>query len=112
MRNRSSWWIIIVIMLMLDLYVFQVVKALALETSERTKFIIYAVYWTVSMLSIAFLLLLPYINTDIWPKNVRNYLFAAIAGLFIAKLLAAIFFLVDDVRRGITWILSKMFPEN
>lgn len=112
MRNRSSWWIIIVIMLLLDMYVFQVVKALASGASEKTRLIIYTVYWTVSVSAVAFLLLLPYLNTDAWPKNVRNYLFATIAGLFIAKLLAAIFFLVDDIRRGITWVLSKMFPEN
>ncbi|WP_147202644.1 metallophosphoesterase [Segetibacter aerophilus] len=112
MRNRSSWWIIIVIMLMLDLYVFQVLKALASGASEKTRLVIYVVYWALSVSSIAFLLLLPYLNTESWPKNVRNYLFATIAGLFIAKLLATIFFLIDDIRRGITWVLSKMFPEN
>ncbi|MCW3107552.1 MAG: metallophosphoesterase [Segetibacter sp.] len=112
MRNRSSWWIIIVIMLLLDLYVFQVVKALASGATEKTKLIIYTIYWTLSVSAIAFLLLLPYLNTDSWPKTVRNYLFATIAGLFIAKLLATIFFLIDDFRRGITWVLSKMFPEN
>jgi predicted MPP superfamily phosphohydrolase len=112
MRNRSSWWIIIVIMLMLDLYVFQVLKALASGASEKTRLLIFALYWALSVSSITFLLLLPYLNTDSWPKNVRNYLFATVAGLFIAKLLAAIFFLMDDARRGITWVLSKMFPEN
>src|SRR6476661_7842711 len=110
MRNRSSWWIIVVIMLLLDLYVFQVVKTLASGASEKTKLVIYAVYWTLSVSAIAFLLLLPHLNTDTWPKNVRNYIFATIAGLFIAKLLATIFFLIDDIRRGITWVLSKMFP--
>ncbi len=112
MRNRSSWWIIVVIMLLLDLYVFQVVKTLASGASEKTKIVIYAIYWTLSVSAIAFLWLLPYLNTDTWPKGVRNYIFATIAGLFIAKLLATIFFLIDDIRRGITWVLSKMFPEN
>jgi predicted MPP superfamily phosphohydrolase len=112
MRNRSSWWIIIVIMLMLDLYVFQVLKTLASGATEKTRLLIYTLYWAISVSAVAFLVLLPYLNTDSWPKNVRNYLFATIAGLFIAKLLATIFFLIDDARRGITWVLSKMFPEN
>jgi hypothetical protein len=99
-------------MLILDLYVFQVVKALTSTTSEKTRVAVYAFYWTISISAIVFLLLLPYLNTDTWPKNVRNYIFATIAGLFIAKLLASIFFLIDDIRRGITWVLSKMFPEN
>jgi predicted MPP superfamily phosphohydrolase len=99
-------------MLLLDLYVFQVIKSLASGASERTRVILYSIYWVVSVSAIAFLLLLPYLNTEIWPKNVRNYVFATIAGLFIAKLLATIFFLLDDTRRGITWVLSKMFPES
>lgn len=112
MRNRSGWWIIIVIMILLDLYVFQVVKALASGASEKTRLVIYSVYWTLSIAGVAFLLFLPYFNSESWPKTMRNYLFATFAGLFIAKLLAATFFMIDDARRGITWVLSKMFPEN
>jgi len=99
-------------MLLLDLYVFQVIKALASGASEKTRLIIYSVYWTLSISAVAFLLFLPYFNTDTWPKTFRNYLFATFVGLFVAKLLAAIFFVVDDARRGITWVLSKIFPET
>lgn len=112
MRNRSGWWTIIVIMLLLDLYVFQVIKALASGASEKTKIIIYSVYWTLSVSAVAFLLLFPYFNSDTGPKTLRNYLFATFAGLFIAKLLAAVFFVLDDARRAITWVLSKIFPET
>lgn len=112
MRNRSGWWMIIVIMLLLDLYVFQVIKALASGASEKTKIIIYSVYWTLSVSAVAFLVLLPFFNSDTWPKTLRNYLFATFVGLFVAKLLAAIFFVLDDARRGITWVLSRIFPET
>lgn len=112
MRNSNGWWIVIVIMLLLDLYVFQVVRALTSGASEKTRLIVYSVYWTLSVSAIAFLLLLPYFNSDTWPKTLRNSLFAAFAGLFIAKLLAAVFFLLDDARRSITWVLSKWFPSD
>ena len=112
MRNRSGWWIIIVLMILLDLYVFQVVKALSAGATEKTKLVIYSIYWTLSISSIAFILLFPYLNSDTWPKSIRNYLFATFAGLFIAKLLATVFFLIDDVRRVITWLFNKVFPAN
>lgn len=112
MRNRSGWWMIVVIMLLLDLYVFQVVKGLTSGASEKTRLIIHSAYWTLSVSAVAFLLLLPYFNSDTWPKTLRNYLFATFAGLFIAKLFAAVFFLIDDVRRSITWVLSRVFPET
>jgi predicted MPP superfamily phosphohydrolase len=56
------------------------------------------------------MLVLPYINYENWPKAVRTYVFATIVGLFFAKLIAAIFFLLDDVRRLIMWIMGKVFP--
>jgi predicted MPP superfamily phosphohydrolase len=112
MRNRSGWWMIVIVMILLDLYVFQVVKSLTSEASEKTRLVVYSIYWTLSIAAIAAILILPYLDTDSWPKTLRNYIFTFVAGLFIAKLLASIFFLLDDIRRGITWIISKIFPGN
>lgn len=112
MRNRRGWWMIIVIMLLLDLYVFQVVKVLSSGASEKARIAINTIYWALSISAVTFLILLPYFNTDTWPKTLRNYLFATFAGLFIAKILAAIFFLIDDCRRAVTWLLSRMFPGD
>jgi predicted MPP superfamily phosphohydrolase len=99
-------------MLLLDLYVFQVVKALASGATEKTRLFIYSIYWILSVASMAFLILMPYFDSETWPKTIRNYVFATVAGLFFAKLLAAVFFLLDDVRRGITWVLSKIFSND
>ena len=57
-------------------------------------------------------LFLPFLNTERWPKNLRNYLFATIVGFFFAKLLASVFFLVDDLRRAIQWAVAKIFFRN
>ncbi|MER3463424.1 MAG: metallophosphatase, partial [Chitinophagaceae bacterium] len=35
--------------------------------------------------------------------------FAVIIGLFLAKLIACIFFLIDDIRRGIQWLVGKLY---
>jgi uncharacterized protein len=110
MRNRSGWWIVIVIMLLLDFYVFQVVKALASGSTEKVKFTIYSIYWVVSLLAITMMILLPYLNYATWPKAVRTYVFAVLIGLFFSKLIAAIFFLLDDARRGLMWVMGKIFP--
>jgi predicted MPP superfamily phosphohydrolase len=111
MRNRSGWWIIIIIMLLLDLYVFQVIKALANGASEKTRLIIYSIYWTISIAAVAVMLLLPYLNYESWPKSLRTYLFATIVGLFFAKLVASVFFLLDDIRRGFLWLMGRIFPD-
>ncbi len=110
MRNRSGWWIIVIVMLLLDLYVFQVVKALTSNTTEKTKIIVYSIYWTISIAAATIIFILPYINFEAWPKSARTYIFATILGLFFAKLTASVFFLVDDFRRVIMWIMGKISP--
>jgi predicted MPP superfamily phosphohydrolase len=40
------------------------------------------------------------------------YLFAVIIGIFLAKLVAVLFFLVDDVRRVLVWIYTKVIPQK
>ncbi len=109
MHNRSGWWIVIIIMLLLDLYVFQAVKALAMGTTDRTKMVVYITYWSFSAAAVLFFLSFPFWNSDTWPKIMRNYIMAIFIGLFMAKLLAAVFFLIDDTRRCITWIINKAF---
>lgn len=99
-------------MLLLDLYVFQAVKALASEASEKAKLVIYSLYWGISIAAIILVLLLPFIHTEHWARGVRNYVFATIVGLFIAKLFASVFFFLDDIRRGLTWIILKLLPRN
>src|ERR1700750_1542780 len=103
MRNSGFVWIIALIMISLDIYVFQAIKLVSQTASAKTKMIIYSSYWTVSGLAIIILILLPIINWESWPRSLRNYLFATVVGLFFAKLIAVVFFLVDDIRRLIQW---------
>jgi len=112
MRNAGFIWIVALIMSAIDFYVFQVVKMLCQPASPRTKTVVFTAYWTVSIAIIIIFILLPFMNTERWPKNLRNYLFATIVGFFFAKLLAAVFFLVDDIRRGIQWAVAKVFFRN
>ena len=109
MHSRSGWWIVIIVMVLLDLYVFQAVKALTMGATEKTKLTVSIVYWTFSAAAVVFFLTFPLWNSETWPKTLRNYLFAIFVGIFLGKIFAAIFFLIDDTRRGITWIANKLF---
>ena len=112
MRNAGFILIVALVMAAIDFYVFQVVKMLCQGSSQRTKSIIFTTYWTVSIAIILLFIFLPFFNTERWPKNLRNYLFATIIGFFFAKLLASVFFLIDDMRRGIQWGVAKIFFRN
>lgn len=100
------------LMVLLDIYVFQAVKIIAHPASGRTKTIIYAGYWVLSVAAIVVLLVLPYLHFSHQEKILRTTIFAIILGLFLAKLVAALFFLIDDIRRGIQWIGTRLLSRS
>ena len=109
MRNSPFWWVFISFMLLLDFYVFQAVKLLSQSLSPRFKTVVYSGYWAVSLAAIILLIILPYLKIDKQAWLSRSTLFALLAGLFFAKLVASLFFLLDDLRRGIQWSAGKVF---
>ena len=73
---------------------------------------IYAGYWILSIAAIIVLLILPYLHFAHQARILRTTIFAIILGLFIAKLIAALFFFIDDIRRGIQWATGKFFSRD
>jgi predicted MPP superfamily phosphohydrolase len=97
-------------MLLLDFYVFQIIKLVSQSAGPRTRSIIYVSYWAISVLALIVLFLLPLFEN--FPRSVRSTIFAITIGLFLCKLIASVFFLVDDIRRGIQWLTGKLFFNN
>jgi len=92
MRNASTWWIIAAIMLLLDLYVYQALKTVTQNSSDKARMAIHVTYWVISLLTLAALLSFPYIQALQSSKVFRNYVFAILVGLFFAKLVGSVFF--------------------
>jgi uncharacterized protein len=112
MRSPLGAFIFVSLMLLLDLYMYQAVKAVSQSATPKTKTIILFVYWGISIAAIAGFLLFVLTNPDFMPKKVRTYLFATVVGLFLGKLIAAIFFLIDDLRRIIQWGAGRLFMQD
>jgi predicted MPP superfamily phosphohydrolase len=102
----------IVLMVLLDLYIFQAVKVIAQPAGGRTKMIIYSAYWIISIAAIVVLLILPYLHFAHQEKILRTTIFAIILGMFIAKLVGALFLFIDDIRRGIQWIVERFSKDG
>ncbi len=109
MRSTSTWIIVAAIMLLLDFYVFQALKTVSQSSSERTKNIIFYSYWSLSIATIISVLLFPKLQLLHSSKFFRNYVFAILVGLLFAKIIAAFFFLLDDIRRVLLWTMQKLF---
>jgi hypothetical protein len=112
MRNAGSLWLVAVIMLLLDLYVFWVLRAMSNNLSDKWRIALFSTYWLISLLAVIALLTFPYWRGQMGYKHLTEYVFAIILGLVFAKLLATVFFLVDDIRRGAMWLMSKLFRRT
>lgn len=111
MRRFTGSWIFIIIMLLIDLYVFQAVKVVMQHASPKLKLIVFGVYWFVSAAAVITMLIMPYINIENWPKAFRTYFIAILIGLFLSKALTAVFLIVDDLRRILQWAGGKLFYQ-
>lgn len=111
MRNTNFVWILLVIIIVIDIYVFQALKTVTQNSSHRLRIILFSVYWLLSVCAVMFLLLMPYLHTENWPKTLRSYTFAIIVGLFFSKLVGSIFFIIDDARRFVMWTIGKLFSN-
>src|SRR5687768_8545003 len=99
MRNSPFWLIIIGLMLLLDFYVFQAIKTVSQFAAHKTRAVIFASYWIISIAALFVFILLPFLNLDNFSKGLRSVVFALIASVFFAKLGVAVFLLFDDIRR-------------
>jgi uncharacterized protein len=112
MRTPLGVIIFLGVMLSLDLYFFQAVKNVSQNLSPKTKTIVYGIYWSITLLAVIGFILFVYTEQSYLGRKVRTYLFSIIIGLFLAKMVAVVFFLVDDLRRGIQYIAGKLFFNN
>ena len=112
MRTPLGAFIVVIIMLLLDIYVFFAIKTVSHSATSRTKTIIFFIYWIISILAVLGFLIFIFTGPEFLPKKFRTYLFATAIGLFLAQLVAIIFFVADDIRRIIQWGVAKLLFSN
>lgn len=112
MRTPIGTFIIIVIMILLDIYVFMAIKSVSHSASSKIRTAIFSIYWTVAILCIIGFLVFVFTGPEFFPRKVRTYLFATILCFLFSQIVASVFFLIDDVRRLIQWAAEKAFFRN
>ena len=76
-------------------------------TDKTIRTIVYSVFWAIPLVTVLFIWASSQDLTDNWPKHVRVILSAFIMIMYFSKLLMGSVILIDDIRRGIMWVLSQ-----
>jgi uncharacterized protein len=74
MRNTSGWWIVVLVMLLIDLYVFMAVRTVTQSSGEKTRITVYSIYWLISVAGVVTILLFPYVQAFQTNVIFRNYM--------------------------------------
>jgi uncharacterized protein len=109
MSRLFGSWVFIIILILLDWYVFQSLKLVTQQLPGKWKWLVYGLYWSFTLAAVVIFLAGPLLQIEHWAKNVRIYFFSVLIGLFIAKFISAAFFLMDDLRRVLQWAGGKLF---
>jgi predicted MPP superfamily phosphohydrolase len=110
MRSWRFVWIVPILALVLDLYVFQAIKTVSQGASPRVRSMIHTGYWVISILAILILCFLPYLYRRFtW---LQGYAFFILIGFYLAKILVGVFLLLDDIRRVIQWFAGRLLAAS
>lgn len=104
MRNPVFISILLMVLIAIDFYVYQVLKHLTAGSGSGIRTTVSLLYWTLCIVCLGAFLLFPYIVNPYF----RQYIFSTSMGWMFTQLVMALIFLIDDIRRGTFWAVSKM----
>ncbi len=103
MRNPLFLVILITILILIDFYIYHVLKILMQGASVSTKTTVGLIYWALCIMSLGSFLLFPYITNPYF----KQYFFSIGMGWVLTQIFMVLFFLVDDLRRGAFWTMGQ-----
>ena len=110
--NRQLFSLVfILILLLLDVYIFQLIKTLTLSSSEATRKTIHFIYWGINFLTLGGIVVYNFFPADQIPYTFRQFLLTWAFMLYVAKIFGALFLIIDDIIRLFTWIYYKINPS-
>ncbi len=105
MRTKLILFFLILVFVLVDIYVFQALKTAWDIQSIGLRYFIWGLYWLIAVAGWLGVYFLPRLF-DGGSGKAKFVLITLLFGLFIGKLLVVIFLLIDDLRRGGTWLFS------
>ena len=105
------FFLVAFIYLLIDFYVFQVVRQLTDEQPVSRRWIYFGIYWLVTLVSWSGIFLYARLDPADF-KNLRLILLSMFFVNIVAKVFAVAILLVDDLRRGTLWLVELLSPSE
>lgn len=101
------------LIIVIDYYAYQAFKTIFLSSSPTFQKALKIIYFSITCLVLLALLVYNFANPDGIGRHARTFLLSFIFINVLAKTLVAVFVLIDDLQRGVRWIVKKLAnPEE
>lgn len=107
MRSPGRFLIFAFIVLILDLYAYQGFRTIISNFNVKLRTALSTGYWVISALTFLTIVIFAVTSFDFLSYRARNYIFAILVGVFLAKFIAVVFVLLDDIIRLVRWIILR-----
>ena len=103
MRKPLFLVVLITVLILIDFYIYHVLRILTQGASNGTRTTVGLIYWALCIMSIGSFLLFPYITNPYF----KQYIFSIGIGWVLTQVCMVLFFLMDDLRRGAFWTMGQ-----
>jgi predicted MPP superfamily phosphohydrolase len=104
MKNPVFVFVLITLLILIDFYIFHVLKIMLNGASAGVKIAVSYGYWFLCAASLGSFLLFPFVVNPYF----RQYVFSIGIGWVITQITLVLFFMVDDLRRGTFWTMGQV----
>ena len=92
--------------LLIDYYFFQAVLLVSKNWPPIWKFVARYGFWVPTILSVLALFWWTFDDPYRYSANVRNWVITGIVATYFSKIVGLLFLLIDDLLRGVRWVIS------
>ena len=103
MRKPLFLVVLITVLILIDFYIYHVLRILMQGASAGTRTTVGLIYWALCIMSVGSFLLFPYITNPYF----KQYIFSIGIGWVLTQIFMVLFFLLDDLRRGAFWTMGQ-----
>ena len=103
MRKPLFLVFLITVLILIDFYIYHVLRILMQGASAGTRTTVGLIYWALCIMSVGSFLLFPYFTNPYF----KQYIFSIGIGWVLTQIFMVLFFLMDDLRRGAFWTMGQ-----
>ncbi|MGB0524876.1 MAG: metallophosphoesterase [Flammeovirgaceae bacterium] len=100
--------ILALILVSIDLYVFQAIKTITQDWSVSNKKIAHSLYWGFTAILMVGLFTYHFVDPERVGRSARTFIMVGIFMIYLSKIIAFLFVFIDDIIRFFTWVANKL----